>query len=58
MFSAYHELTGAWAIMGDVGWQDWSRFGKVDVTANPTSLTFNRKYQDTWHVGARALNID
>jgi long-chain fatty acid transport protein len=54
MFSAYHELTGAWAIMGDLGWQDWSRFGKVDVTvstANPTSLTFNRKYQDTWHVG-------
>ena len=54
MFSAYHELTGAWAIMGDVGWQDWSRFGKVDVTvstANPTSLTFNRNYQDTWHVG-------
>jgi len=54
MFSTYHELTRDWAIMGDVGWQDWSEFGKVDVTvstANPTSLTFNRNYQDTWHVG-------
>jgi long-chain fatty acid transport protein len=53
MFSAYHELTGDWAMMGNVGWQDWSRFGKVDVsvaTANPASLTADRNYQDTWHV--------
>jgi long-chain fatty acid transport protein len=53
MFSAYHELTGDWAMMGNVGWQDWSEFGKVDVTvstANPISLTADRKYQDTWHV--------
>ena len=52
MVSAYHELTGQWAIMGDVGWQDWSRFGKVDVsidTANPTNFTTNLHYRDTWH---------
>jgi len=54
MFSAYHELTRNWAVMGDVGWQDWSRFGKVDIsvdTANPTSLTTNLQYRDTWHLG-------
>jgi long-chain fatty acid transport protein len=52
MFSAYHELNPKWAIMGNVGWQDWSRFGKVDVginTANPTSLTVDSHYKDTWH---------
>src|SRR5690606_25316456 len=53
MFSAYHELTSNWVLMGNVGWQDWSEFGKVDITvatANPTSLTATREYQDTWHV--------
>ncbi len=52
MFSAYHELNPKWAIMGNVGWQDWSRFGKVDVginSSNPTSLTVNSHYKDTWH---------
>jgi len=38
--------------MGNVGWQNWDQFGKVDVgvdSANPTSLTANLNYQDTWH---------
>jgi long-chain fatty acid transport protein len=53
MFSAYHELNQKWAVMGNVGWQDWSRFGKVDVginSADPRSLTINSDYNDTWHV--------
>ena len=53
MFSAYHEINQRWAIMGNVGWQDWSRFGKVDVginSSNPTSLTVDNHYNDTWHV--------
>ncbi len=52
MFSAYHELNSKWAIMGNLGWQDWSRFGKVDVgvnSSNPTSLTVDSDYNDTWH---------
>jgi len=44
--------------MGDVGWQDWSKFGKVDVGVNsndPRSLTVDLKIKDTWHfaVGAQ-----
>ena len=53
MFSAYHEIDRQWAVMGNVGWQDWSRFGKVDVGINsstPTSLTVDSDYKDTWHV--------
>lgn len=52
MASVYHELDDQWAIMGNVGWQDWSEFGKVDISvssANPKSLTTNLDYQDTWH---------
>ena len=53
MFSAYHEINQRWAVMGNVGWQDWSRFGKVDVginSSNPTSLTVDNDYNDTWHM--------
>jgi long-chain fatty acid transport protein len=52
MTSAYHELNRQWAIMGNVGWQNWSQFGKADISINsnnPTSLTTNLNYNDTWH---------
>jgi long-chain fatty acid transport protein len=43
--------------MGNVGWQQWSEFGKVDVTVSSEtsrSLTADRNYDDTWHVAAGA----
>lgn len=52
MASFYHDVTERWAVMGNVGWQDWSRFGKVDVTVaanNTTDLTAKLGYKDTWH---------
>jgi long-chain fatty acid transport protein len=57
MFSAYHELSEKWAVMGNVGWQDWSSFGKVDVgiySSDPRSLTIDSDYNDTWHVALGA----
>ncbi len=54
MFSAYHELNAKWAVMGNLGWQDWSSFGKVDVSVSPTSLTVDNDYNDTWHVALGA----
>jgi long-chain fatty acid transport protein len=53
MLSAYHELTDHLAIMGNLGWQDWSQFGKVGVAVtseDTSSLTIDRDYKDTWHV--------
>jgi len=55
MLSGYHEINNRLAIMGDVGWQEWSRFGKVDITVSAedtNSLTVDRNYKDTWHVAA------
>jgi long-chain fatty acid transport protein len=54
ILSGYHELSGAWAIMGDFGWENWSKFGQVDVSvasSTTTSLTTASKFDDTYHVG-------
>jgi long-chain fatty acid transport protein len=52
--SSYHELTDRWAMMLDFGWQQWSQFGKVDVSVNSPAvnqtLRTNINYQDTYHV--------
>ena len=51
LVSVYHELTDRLAIMGDFGWDNWSQFGKVDVSVSTTSVTTNIPYQDTYHTG-------
>ena len=57
MLSAFHQVNDRLAIMGNLGWQDWSEFGKVDVTVaaeDTTSLTADRQYKDTWHAALGA----
>ena len=58
MLGAYHELTDDLAIMGNLGWQNWSEFGQVGVSLDSTtsiSTTVDANFQDTWHaaLGAR-----
>ncbi len=58
MLSVYHELSPKWAILANLGWQNWEQFGKVDVgvdSTNPQDLTADLDYQDTWHgaIGAQ-----
>ncbi|HEX5043160.1 MAG TPA: outer membrane protein transport protein [Candidatus Polarisedimenticolaceae bacterium] len=53
-------LGDRWTLLGNVGWQDWSSFGKVDVlvgSEDPTSLTADLRFEDTWQValGAQLL---
>ena len=50
--SFYHEFTDSLAIMGNVGWQDWSSFGNIDVSIDSDtsrSATQELDYDDTWH---------
>jgi len=57
MLSAYHAFTDRLALLANVGWQDWSQFGKVDVSINsqdPKSLTTDFDFDDTWHVAVGA----
>jgi long-chain fatty acid transport protein len=52
MLSGYHQLNPRWAIMGNIGWQQWSKFGKQDLTLSSTTATTFTKdldYDDTWH---------
>jgi len=55
MLSGFHEINDRWAIMGNVGWQEWSDFGTLDVTLSAEDtkdLTVDLNYDDTWHVAA------
>jgi long-chain fatty acid transport protein len=52
MFSGYHELTDRFAVMGNIGWQKQSEFGKTNVSISSTnskSFTADRNFDDTWH---------
>jgi long-chain fatty acid transport protein len=52
MGSAFHDLTEKLALMANVGWEQWSRFGKVaiGIVDNTTrNLTADLDYKDTWH---------
>jgi long-chain fatty acid transport protein len=53
MASIFHQVNPRWAVLGSVGWQQWSRFGQVELgindTTNPRSLTTNLDFKDTWH---------
>jgi long-chain fatty acid transport protein len=53
MLSLFHQVNPRWAVLGSVGWQQWSKFGQVELgindTTNPTTLTTNLDYKDTWH---------
>jgi long-chain fatty acid transport protein len=58
MLGVHHQLSDDLAIMGNLGWQDWSEFGEVGVSVDSTtsvSTTANANFQDTWHaaLGAR-----
>jgi long-chain fatty acid transport protein len=58
MGSVFHQVDDRWAVLGSVGWQQWSEFGKVDVgisdTSDPRSLTTELEFDDTWHVAVGA----
>ncbi len=55
--SFYREIDPRWAILGSAGWQQWSKFGQVDVgvdSNNPVGLTTSLNFKDTWHVAGGA----
>jgi len=58
MASVFTQIDPQWAILGSVGWQEWSKFGRVNIgiedTRNPVSLTTKIPFKDTWHLAAGA----
>jgi len=53
MLAAFHQINPTFAIMGNFGWQQWSKFGTptigIEDTSDPKGLTINLNYNDTWH---------
>ena len=56
MASGYGELGDRWAIMGNLGWQNWEKFGQVEVSVSDSTegLTTDLKFKDTFHVAGGA----
>jgi long-chain fatty acid transport protein len=55
---SFHVLSDDWDLMADIGWEEWSRFGMVEIllaSDDATSITADRNYEDVWHaaIGAR-----
>ncbi|MCM8595631.1 OmpP1/FadL family transporter [Accumulibacter sp.] len=52
--SVFHQVDERWAVLGSIGWQQWSKFGDLELgisdNRNPGSLTANLDFKDTWHV--------
>ncbi|WP_291992990.1 outer membrane protein transport protein [Candidatus Accumulibacter sp. ACC003] len=58
MGSVFTQVNDRWAVLGSVGWQQWSKFGQVQLGINnastDTSLSTDLDFKDTWHVAAGA----
>jgi long-chain fatty acid transport protein len=54
MAGIHHQVDDDWAVLGSVGWDEWSQFGKVQVGIKggiiPTTKV-NGDFRDTWHFG-------
>jgi long-chain fatty acid transport protein len=49
---AYHAFTDKLALVGTVNWQNWSRFGKPEISVSDSNtVTDNLGYKDTYHAG-------
>ena len=57
MLSGYHEVNDRLAIMGNLVWQDWSEFGKPDLSVASTDIDDEKvdlNYDDTFGVALGA----
>ena len=47
--SVYHRMNDRWAVMGNLGWQDWSEFADATLETDGGTTTSSMLVQDTWH---------
>ncbi|WP_322863831.1 OmpP1/FadL family transporter [Aeromonas allosaccharophila] len=52
--SGYHQLNDQWALLASANWQQWSRFGDIDLALGQQSQTKDMHYKDTWHLSLGA----
>lgn len=51
MVSAFHDVTDKLALLANVGWEQWSKFGFINVSVTDTNVntTTSLNFKDTWH---------
>jgi long-chain fatty acid transport protein len=58
MASLFRQVNDRWAVLGSLGWQQWSKFSQVQLgiedTRNPRSVTTSLDFKDTWHIALGA----
>jgi len=54
--AVFRQLTDKWALLGDVGWEEWSHFGEIDaqVRADGSGTSLDLDTRDVWHFGIGA----
>jgi len=50
--SGYHELNDQWALLGTIGWEDWSAFKDVNISSAQGAQQIPRNWDDTWKFAA------
>ena len=50
--SGYHELNNRWALLGTVGWENWSEFENINISTGQGSQKIQRNWDDTWKFAA------
>ena len=45
---AYHELNDQWALLGSVGWEDWSQFDELVISVGAGGASIPTKWRDTY----------
>jgi long-chain fatty acid transport protein len=50
--SGYHELNDQWALLGTVGWENWSAFENINISTSRGTRKIPRNWEDTWKFAA------
>ncbi len=50
--SIYHEINDQWALLGSIGWEDWSAFKDINISTGRGSQKIPREWDDTWKFAA------
>ena len=50
--SVYHRLNDKWAVVGSLGWEDWSTMDNVNISTDNGSKALPKNWSDTWHYAA------
>jgi long-chain fatty acid transport protein len=53
--SVVHQVDPRWTVLGSIGWQEWSRFGRVDVGIEDNQIVQTAgDFNNSWHIALGA----